>query len=187
MKKILYLLSFSILVSLFSCGGDSDDPAPAHEVGTWNLDSYALQGFPLEFQRNEGTLLRIDQVTLGGLQVEAYQLTLNSDGTYARTIDVLGPNLDDNGTWELDGDDLELESEGGDFQEFDVERNEDNDLWLSQRNGISASFIPDIYFDTVTQTYIDYLNTLTDAQLDSVNTALSEVLDLDLVYIFEKN
>ena len=187
MKKLLLTgITVTTLLFLTSCGGDGDDPAPAHEVGTWELDSYALQGFPTGFESNEGLILTLDQITFGGVQFQGYELTLNSDGTYSRSIEITGPDVDDNGTYTLEGDDLELESEDGDFQEFDVVRNEDDDLWLSQRDGITSSFIPDIYFDTVTQTYIDFLQTLTEAQLDSVNAELSEVLELDLVFVLER-
>ena len=54
MKKLLLTgITATTLLFLTSCGGDGDDPAPAHEVGTWELDSYALQGFPTGFESNE--------------------------------------------------------------------------------------------------------------------------------------
>ena len=186
MKRNL-LLTFTIvsLVFINSCGSD-DEPALAHEVGQWTLDSYALQGFPVGFESNEGTILTVEQVSFNGLPVDSYMLTLNNDGTYQRTIDVAGPDLDDNGTWTLDDDDLILNREDGNPQEFNVEKNEDNDLWLTERNSIGAEFIPDIYFDTVTQAYLDYLMTLNQTQLDSIDNILSEVVQVDLVYIFDK-
>jgi len=187
MRKFLLLAVVTSLLFISSCGSDSDGPTPTHEVGQWSLDSYALQGFPTGFEDNEGLLLRIDQITLGGLEVESYELMLNIDGTYTRTIDVTGPNINDNGTWTLDDDDLELESEDGNFQEFDVNTNEDNNLWLVERNSLNVSFIPDIYFDTVTQAYIDFVQSLTQEQQDSVDNALSQTIQVDLVYLFERD
>ncbi|MEM6642926.1 MAG: lipocalin family protein [Bacteroidota bacterium] len=189
MKKNLLFstVAFCALLFIVSCGDDGDEPAAAHEVGTWELDSYALQDFPVGFESNEGLVLAIEQITFGGVQIQSYELVLNSDGTYEREINIAGPDLDDEGTWTLDDDDLELESEDGNDQDFNVEKNEDDDLWLSERNGITAAFIPDIYFDTVSQTYLDFLDTLTDAQRDSIATSLEEVIELDLLYVFERD
>ncbi|MEM6737561.1 MAG: hypothetical protein AAGC64_07365 [Bacteroidota bacterium] len=186
-KLLLFNITLFFLLCGTSCGDDDEEPTLTHEIGEWSLDSYALQNFPAGFESNEGLLLRVDQISLGGLSVESYKLVLNNDGTYTRSIDVTGPDVNDNGTWELDDDDLELEPEDGDFQEFSVARNENNDLWLVARNGITTAFIPDIYFDTVTQSYLDFLDTLSNDQIDSISNVLSEPVVADLVYIFERD
>ena len=183
MKKVLYSL---IAASLFavSCGSD-DSPVLTHEIGSWDLDSYIFINFPAGFEDNENLALAIDRISFGGSPYEDYNLTLNADGTYTREIGITGPDLEDAGTWELDGDDLVLDSEEVGEIDWVVEKNEDDDLWLSFES--QNNFIPDIYFDTVTQTYLDYLQTLTPAQIDSVDNALSELISFDLVFVFERS
>ena len=169
MKRILLLLSISSVLFFSSCSSD-DDPVPTHEVGEWELDSFILLNFPAGFQRNEGSVFQVGTLQLGGVVIEDYELLLNIDGTFSRDIGVAGPDLRDVGTWELnsDGDELTLTSDDGeDEQEWDVQRNETDQLWISQQT--NSFELPDIYFDTVTQAYLDYLDTLTDDQLDSVD------------------
>lgn len=182
MKKGLYILLVSSILAT-SCGGD-DAPTPTHEVGTWELDSYQFINLPPGFSRNEGAAFAINQLSFGGIVFEDYTIILNLDGTFDREIGVTGPDVDDSGTWTLEDDILNLESDTGGVQDWEVQKNEDDDLHLSVES--SFLFIPDIYFDTVTQTYLDYLDTLTDAQLDSVESAIDEVVVMDLVYVFER-
>ena len=181
-KNLLYLLMLP-LAFMLSCSSD-DEPDPTHEMGNWALDSFVLINFPEAFSSNEGLIATIDAITFGGATIESYSLSLNTDNTFARSIEVLGPNINDSGTWELSGDDLTLTNEDGDDLEFTVELNEDDQLWLSEP--AAFLFIPDVYFDTVTQDYFDLLETFSDEQLDSVNDVLSQEVQLDLVYAFER-
>lgn len=184
MKKI-YLLILSIISITFldSCGSD-DIPAPPHEVGEWDLDSYFFANLPSGFQDNEGAAFNIDQLSFGGVAYDEYVISLKSDGTFVRNIDITGPDVEDEGTWELNDETLILDSEVGGEQEWKVEKNESNDLWLSFET--QNSFVPDIYFDTVTDEYRDYLDTLSEDQIDSVLNSLSETVLFDLVFVFDR-
>jgi hypothetical protein len=182
MKNYLLVALLGGLVLFVSCGED-EEPLPPHEVGVWELDSYVFINFPEAFSRYEGLAVGIDAITFGGVTYEDYTLSLVKDGTASLEIGIQGPDLDDSGTWELDGNDLEIAFESGDIA-WEVEKNEDDDLWLSEET--QFSFIPNIYFDTVTQKYADYLETLSDSQLDSIDNILFQSVSLDLVSVFER-
>ncbi|MEM7297550.1 MAG: hypothetical protein AAF391_04715 [Bacteroidota bacterium] len=175
MKKSIYAL---VLASfLFSCGGD-DDPVATHEVGEWELDSYILTNVPSDYSFNEGRIFAVNEISFGGIVFESYEVTFNVDKTYARTVGVTGPDIKDNGTWELDGDDLTLSSEDfDDDEEYEVERNEDDQLWWSVSS--QFSLLEDAIADTITQEYID---SITDEEF----FALFDPVTVDLVYAFER-
>ncbi len=176
MKKILSLIAASII--LFSCGGD-DDPVTTHEMGSWELDSFILTNVPADYaQFNEGRVFLVNQISFGGIVFESYEITFNSNFTFERSIGVPGPDLRDNGTWELDGDNLILMAEDEDFEEeYNVEQNENNQLWWSVES--QFSLLKDAIADTITQEYVD---TLTDQEFADLFDAVS----VDLVYAFER-
>jgi len=183
MKKLLYI-SLSMSLFFMSCSSD-DSPTPTHEIGTWSLDGYQFINLQTGFQDNEGLSLGLSQLSFGsGEPFEDYFLTLNIDETYIREIGVAGPDIDDEGTWELNDDELILDSEEVGEDIWKVEKNEEDDFWISFQS--QNSFIPDLYFDTVSQGYRDFLDTLTDAQLDSVTNAIVKTATFDLVFIFER-
>lgn len=186
MKKILYL-ALALSVFLTSCSSDDGAP-PAHEVGNWELDGYLFSNFGPDFQfyNNPPLALGLDALLWGGSPYEDYLLVLNADGTFEREIGVNGPDISDEGTWELDADDeiLILDSDEVGEIEWDVQKNEDDDLWISFE--AQDNFIPDIYRDTVTQDYLDLLATFTDDQIDSVNAIVLQPAIFDLVFIFER-
>lgn len=182
MKNYLLLFGLGALLVMVSCK-DDEEPTPPHEVGVWELDSYVFVNFPAGFESNEDLAFGVSQLSFGGVTFEDYTLTLVKDGTFILEIGVPGPDIEDEGTWELDDEELILEGEDSDL-EWTVEKNEEDELWLSLET--QSGFIPDIYYDTVTQVYRDYLETLTDAQLDSVGNVLTQTVSFDLVYIFER-
>ena len=182
MKKNLFYFMLLPLVLMMACSSD-DEPEPTHEMGDWSLDSFILINLPDAFSSNENAVAPINAISFGGVTFDSYDITLATDNTFTRRIAIDGPNINDSGEWELASGRLTLATEDG-TEEFTVERNESDQLWLSEE--AQFGFIPDIYFDTVTQTYIDFLNTLTDAQLDSVNSSLTQAVTLDLVYAFER-
>jgi hypothetical protein len=182
MKKS-YLLLSAIVIFLASCK-DKDSPVLPHEVGVWELDSYLFINFPTGFEDNDGSAFELNQLTFGGATYNEYILNLKSDGTFVRNIDIPGPDIEDSGKWELSDETLTLDSDDNGESEWKVEKNEDQDLWISFET--QNAFLPDIYFDTVTQAYIDYLGTLTSDQLDSVANVLSEVVLFDLVFVLER-
>ncbi|MEM9298388.1 MAG: hypothetical protein AAGA64_08355 [Bacteroidota bacterium] len=175
------LLVFGIILSvglITSCGDDDSDAPPPHEVGVWELDSYILTNLPSDYASNEGVILLLDDLSFGGISFESYTLELMTNGTYTRKIEVPGPSINDDGTWLLDDDDLVLDSEDSDTdEEFGVERNEDDQLWLSQ--DVQFALIKDSVLDTLTQEYVD---NITQEEFN----ALFDNVNLDLVYAFER-
>lgn len=172
MKKVLYLLLASAMFFI-SCSKD-DEPVLTHEIGTWELDSYILTNLPAGFTNNEGRIFAVNEINFGGVSFDSYEITFASDFTYQREISVTGPDLNDEGTWELDGDDLTLISdEFDDEEDYNIEENEDDQLWWS----LEVQF--GLLHDTTTQAYVD---TLTPEELADLITPVS----LDLVYAFER-
>lgn len=182
MKNLLYTL-LAVSVFLVSCSSD-DDPAPTHEVGSWDLDGYQFVNFPAEFQDLEGLPLGLGDIFWGGAPYEDYLLVLNNDGTFMREIGVNGPDVSDEGTWVLEDDVLTMDSDEVGELEWKVEKNEEDDLWISFE--AQDNFIPDIYRDTVSQAYLDLLATFTQDQLDSVDAIVQKPAIFDLVFIFER-
>jgi hypothetical protein len=172
MKKSFYLLFASFV--LLSCGKD-DGPVITHEMGTWELDSYILSNVPEGFkQKNEGQILAVNEISFGGgVTIESYELTLNSDMTYKRTIGVTGPDIKDDGTWVFEDDVLTLTPEDEDEQEYRIEENDNDQLWWS----VESQFL--LLHDTVTA---DYYNSLDNEGQNELFTAVS----IDLVYAFER-
>ncbi|MCP4458394.1 MAG: hypothetical protein GY816_10290 [Cytophagales bacterium] len=174
----------ALTLFLSSCGSDDDGATLSHEIGVWELDGYQFINFPAGFESLEELPLGLSDLSFGNTFYEDYLLTLDKNGEFIREIGVAGPDIDDAGTWVLEDDVLILDSDDVGESEWNVEINEDDDLWLSFET--QNAFIPDIYFDTVSQTYLDYLDTLTDDQIDSVSNVLLQDVLFDLVFIFER-
>ncbi len=171
MKKLFGLLTASIM--LLSCGKD-DGPIVTHEMGIWELDSYIISNVPDGFkQKNEGSIFGVSEISFGGVIIESYELTLNSNMTYERSIGVTGPDVKDDGIWELDDDLLILTPEDEDEQEYRIEENDNDQLWWS----VESQFL--LLHDTVTA---DYFNSLDETGKAELFTAVS----VDLVYAFER-
>ena len=181
MNRLLLFCSTSVLLTLFalsSCGSDDDGGPPPHIVGDWEFDSFILSNVPSAYSNNEGAILAIDQISFGGSAIESYGIEFIADGRFDRSIGVLGPDLNDEGTWVLEDDELTLDSDDIDDDEiFDVEKNEDDQLWLSVE--VQFSLLPNAVADTLTN---EYYNGLSNEDKD----ALFDVVSLDLVYAFKK-
>ena len=140
MKKIVQLsiLSICSIGFLSSCGSDDAAP-PAHIVGTWKLQIYAIINVPATHSINEGRTYELDR-PLFGIVIKSYELNLLQNGSFNREVSTSGVlPLEDSGTWELsdDGEELTLDSDNnrddqffGDYA-FGVEKNENNNLRLS--------------------------------------------------------
>lgn len=175
MKKLTYFIV--ITFALISCGGD-DGPTITHEMGSWNLDSFILTNVPSDYSNNEGRIFGVSQISFGGVVFESYEITFNSDQTFERNIGLAGPNVNENGTWKLEGDDLTLTSEDGEnTQEYSIEKNEDDQLWWS--TGSQFSLLKNSVADTLTQ---EWVNTLSDDDF----FALFDQVSVDLVFAFER-
>ncbi|MEQ8927620.1 MAG: hypothetical protein RLO81_17520 [Fulvivirga sp.] len=176
MKARLLLPSLIISISLVSCSKDDDPAPPPHEVGTWNLSSYALKNVPGPYSYNENAAFELDEVTLG---ITSYELTLNQDLTYSRTIAVSGSlPQDDNGTWVADELELTLDSEDFDDNEiFDIQKNENDDLWISFP--LQFLLLKNAIADTLSN---EYVSELTNEEFN----ALFDPVSVDFVLVFDR-
>ena len=179
MKKIFYTLLTLILFQT-ACGDRESEP-DAHEIGEWELDSYIFSNLPTAFAGNEGRVFAVNEITFGGVAFESYDITLGNNDTYSRRIAVAGPDINDDGTWEFDGDDLTLIGPDDQEEVYSIERNETDQLWWSTET--QFSLIEDAILDTLSA---DYFNSLTDTEQDALISSVSSSVSLDLVYAFER-
>jgi hypothetical protein len=179
MKKILQLSALLISIGfLSSCGSDDDASPPAHIVGEWKLTSYAMLNVPALYSYNEGSTFQLNEISLG---IESYELDLIQGGSFERDVAFTGVlPLDDSGTWELSDDEEELtliSDVDGDDETFDVEKNENDDLWLSFP--ITFSLLKNSIVDTISQEYVDGLT-------NEEFSALYDGVVVDFVFVMEK-
>lgn len=99
-KNLLYALLITAAF-LISCGDDEPDVNPI--VGSWVLDDFVISdtpaGFVLATDANQSNLFGESE----------YLFTINADGTYFRELERTNGDIEDDGTWELDGNDLDLD------------------------------------------------------------------------------
>lgn len=180
MNKICYLL---IVLLFFSCGKD-DGPTITHEMGDWKLDAFILSNVPATHSRSEGAIIKANELIFGGETFDSYTLSLNSDQTFERTIEVTGPNVKTNGNWQLTGDDLVLtykDSRDEDQEEeYKITKNESDQLWWSLKSN----------FLLVSNARLDSISKLPsgwdkDLSADDRNKFYDQV-SLDLVFTFER-
>lgn len=177
-RNLLFIGVLFGLITLAGCGSDDGPSTPPHIVGTWELDSYIFINLPSAYASNEGRIFLLNEITFNNVAFEAYTLNLAANGTYTRKVEVPGPSLNDDGTWTLDGDDFVLDPEdSNDDNEFRLEKNEDDQFWISQES--QFALIKDSVLDTLTQEYVDGLS-------NEEFNALFDPVSLDLVFAFER-
>ena len=177
MKTKLLLPALMLFVLTFmSCGSDSEDPAPPHEVGTWKLSQYALKNVPAAYNYNEGVTFALNEVNLG---ISSYELILNQNLSYSRTLSSSGSlPQDDAGIYTITEAELTLNSDNDDQDEvFDVQKNTSDDLWLSLP--LQFGLIKNTVIDTLTA---EYYNSLTADEQD----ALFDPVNVDFVLVFDR-
>lgn len=176
--KMKFLLPIMAIISMVfvACGSDSDDPAPPHEVGNWNLSQYALKNVPTAYSYNEGAVFELNEVNLG---ISAYELQLNQNLSFSRSVSFTGSlPEDDDGTYVITDSEITLQSnDSSDPEVFDVQKNLNDDLWLSLP--LQFGLIKNTILDTLTN---EYYNTLSDTEKD----ALFDPVNLDFVLVFER-
>lgn len=177
MKTKLLLPTLALFaLSFMSCGSDSEDPTPPHEVGTWNLSQYALKNVPEAYNRSEGATFELDEINLG---ITAYELKLNQNLSYSRSLSSTGTlPLDDAGTYTITKTELTLNSDDEDEDEiFDVQKNTNDDLWLSLP--LNFGLIKNSVLDTLTN---EYYNSLTNDE----KNALFDAVTVDFILVFDR-
>ena len=125
MKKLLQLFILSIwsVGFLSSCGSD-DGPTINPIVGEWELNEVTFSEAPSAFSRfNGGT----DNNVYGETK---YTITFNSDQTYLRELRINGGTFEDDGEWELDGDDLTLDQDDSDLNGLILDYTVEEDITI---------------------------------------------------------
>lgn len=135
MKKILHYISIFAFVFLVACGS-SEDPAPPHIAGSWELESFVIINLPSTHLESEGRTYQLSEISLGGASISTYKLDIAADGTYIRKVAFIGgaPSSNDQGKWTLstDGEDFnltELDADTG--EDWSVVKNELDQLWVT--------------------------------------------------------
>ena len=187
-KNLLYALLITAAF-LVSCGDDEPNVNPI--VGTWELFNASRtvteSGFDyLNFN---------DQAALFG--ESNYSFEFQADGTYERRlqsvllIDGSIVNIDDSGTWELDGDDLDLDVDGtrigGLSYQYTVEELEGNDMRLAFFETSSAfpqSKVLEWFDDGTLDKNGEF--TVTDEEYDSLRTNFEQDINYTYSIKFDK-
>jgi hypothetical protein len=145
MKRIIvWVVLLAGVVTTFNACNEEPDPIPAI-VGTWSRSEYILTELPSTFSYFEGE-------SQGSLGDTGYTLVIKADGTYTRSVTFSQPpNVNDKGTWTLDGTKLVLSPDDPDDidiiegtfigLEFDIE-GEITDLRLEMSAPLSICCIP---------------------------------------------
>lgn len=184
MKKHLHTSLILAVALMVGCA--KDDPAPVNPVvGEWLLSQFTFTNLTDEFSDWEG----FNGTSFWG--EDTYQLNFVKDMTYSRELSFSSGNVyTEEGDWESDEQDLFLDPDGsgiGIYNDFKVVEATEKDLTLSA--DINQYLIPNIYYDTVTQEYIDKLNMWETEDVDKYNAELNRILQLTsitLVYEFDK-
>lgn len=106
-KNLLYALLITATF-LIACGDDEPDVNPI--VGSWELDDVVISdppaGFVIATNANQSSVYGESE----------YLLVFNADGTYIREIERTEGDFEDEGTWEIDGTDLDLDQDDTNVQ-----------------------------------------------------------------------
>lgn len=148
MKTLKLFFALSALLIFVSCGGDSDGPTINPLVGEWSLNAIEVSdppaGYSLDLINTEPPSTILGESN--------YTLTLGDDMTYTRVMaaasvfdnegNVISADLEDDGTWVEEGEDLTLTQVNSNIQglitEFTVKAVaetglilETTDLWFA--------------------------------------------------------
>lgn len=104
MKKVLCTL---LVASMFAISCSKDDEVIIPVVGVWTLDKITISDPPSGYQLAASSTP--NATILGETD---YEIEFLADFTYERTLsETIFGRVDDEGTWELDGEDLDLDVE----------------------------------------------------------------------------
>ncbi len=111
MKKLLYV-SLALTLFLTSCSSD-DGPTIDPIVGQWILDRITITDPPAGYQ------FAVSTTPTSVYGEDSYEIEFFEDNTYERII--RGTNrFEDDGTWTLDGDELDLDQDNANIQGLPV-------------------------------------------------------------------
>lgn len=177
MKTRLLIITVLFAFSLTTACKEEEAPPP-HIVGEWSLREFAITNVPTAYSYSD---LSIYQPADFGYT--SYTMSIINDGKYSRLWTIDGNATNDSGDWELTDDTFILNSDNiGLSEDFAVDKNENNKLWLSQST--LFPLVKDAIRDTLTQAYIDeiYTDGLTDAEYN----ILFDNVTVDFTSVFEK-
>lgn len=183
MKKILHSFLIVGIIVLASC--TEEEPEPVNPViGEWLLSNFKFTNLTNDFSGWEG----YSGPAYWG--ESSYELILNDDFTFSRDLLVGTNEFAEAGDWESDGEDLFLDPDGsgiGIYEDFTIVEATAKDLIIS--TDINEFLVPDIYYDTVSQVYLDSLVIWEVENTDQYNAELAKIFQLTavtLVYEFDK-
>ncbi|SMD32041.1 hypothetical protein SAMN04488029_0379 [Reichenbachiella faecimaris] len=191
MKKLLQttLLACSLLF-IASCS--SDDEEPPHIVGNWTLEEFGLINLGPGYTESGEPTIPLNALSFGGVVIKSYELDISKNGTYVRTIGIEGSLEEsvDEGTWELKDDEFTLTTTDGDDQGWEVQLNENSNLWLSFESQSPLLLISDEVRDEIrsvytTQEEIDDFFEIYDLEGEDGDTIYSQPT-VDFIYSFSK-
>ncbi|MEM1407181.1 MAG: lipocalin family protein [Bacteroidota bacterium] len=174
MKRNLLVFGMILSVGLItSCGDDDDGPTVSPIVGEWELDEVNVEAANSGFSNINGDR----NSSLFG--ENDYIIEFNQDNTYERELRFFDGDVEEDGEWELDGNELELDPEDNtilitDFELIDVSEDElilkgETDIFI-----LLPDFVrPDTIFDTSVR--------------DSLFDVYGETQNIILTYTFEKD
>ncbi|MEP1096260.1 MAG: hypothetical protein ABJG78_14185 [Cyclobacteriaceae bacterium] len=119
MKKILYV-SLSLSLFLTSCSSD-DDPSVSPIVGLWVLDRITVSDPPAGYQ------FAINTTPTSIYGETSYEIEFFADNTYERIVRTAN-RFEDDGTWTLNGDELDLDQENANIEGLPVTFDVDGDI-----------------------------------------------------------
>ncbi len=167
-------------LTLCSCGSDENDPVDPI-VGTWKRNFYQFKNLPGTHKNYENLMLPSHYVpsTTGIYDDKSYELTFNGNHTFNRILVFSSASgYIDKGTWEINGNQLTLDSE---------ESSNDEVYTLHSNSGSTMAFyqwqtwllLPDGVIDTLD---VDYF----DANAEMLFDRYADEVELKMYYFFEK-
>lgn len=149
-----------------------------HIVADWILQEMVIINVPMEYSYSESTIYSPQD-----LSIESYSLDMSISSGYVRILEY--PNssiIEERGLWKIASSSLFLEPNDGPNENFDILKNVERKLWLSQP--YTWYLVSNAIQDTITDDFLDELfsDGLTDEELE----LLFDEVDVDLVHVFEK-
>ena len=159
-----------LALGLISSCGDDDGPGVDLIVGEWEVDDFELQANNSNFNRVDGEFNSL-------YGESSYKIEFFQDDTFERELQFSNGDLEDEGEWELDGVDLDLdpEDEVGLIESFEVLEKTTDDLILQGET--TFTLLPnDIVRDTVT----------TQESLDALFDTFGEIQSVTIIFNMER-
>ena len=158
-KNLLYAL---LITSAFLIACGDDEPAINPIVGEWVLDDFVVSDPPVGFR----IATNPNQTSLYG--ESEYLFVINADGTYLREIERTAGDFEDDGTWELDGTDLDLDQDDTNIQGLSTAFMVDGDItdrsmtlvttdtWFAWPDAITTEILDTVAQENLNDFFLEY-------------------------------